>query len=87
MSVDPAGNLLFNNFSTGEVFELSTAGVTTAVVEADSGLNSWWLAVDGANNLFLTATRTKWPETQYPSIVFTETNDSHKKKSCATEGS
>jgi hypothetical protein len=40
------------------------------------------------NNLVLTGTRPSWPKSQYPSIVFTETNAAHAKPaSCATEGS
>jgi hypothetical protein len=61
--------------------------------ELDSGAATAPACISGgftgeSNNLFLTATRKKWPETQYPSIVFTETNDTKlKKASCATEGS
>lgn len=41
-----------------------------------------------SNNLFLTGTPGKWPKTQYPSIIFTETNNTKRTKaSCATEGS
>jgi hypothetical protein len=41
-----------------------------------------------SNNLFLTGTAGKWPKTQYPSIVFTETNNAKRTQaSCATDGS
>jgi hypothetical protein len=40
-----------------------------------------------SNNLFLTSTSAHWPKTQYPSIIFTETDGKHTKASCATEGS
>jgi hypothetical protein len=72
---------IFNSGSTIVVRTELDSGVTTAPACAAGGFTG------ESNNLFLTATRTKWPETQYPSIVFTETNDSHKKKSCVTEGS
>jgi hypothetical protein len=40
-----------------------------------------------SNNLFLTTTPVKWPQAQYPSVVFAETNGTHSKRaSCVTEG-
>jgi hypothetical protein len=53
LALDPAGNLFFN-LPYGAVYERSPAGVITTALEAEAGLGSWWLAVDGADNLFLT---------------------------------
>jgi sugar lactone lactonase YvrE len=53
LALDPAGNLFFN-LPDGSVSERSPAGVITTVLEAEAGLGSWWVAVDGVENLFLT---------------------------------
>ena len=73
---------IFNAGSTIDVRTEVDSGVITAPTCDVAGFTA------ESNSLFLTATSPKWPQTQYPSIVFTETNDSHRKKpSCATEGS
>jgi sugar lactone lactonase YvrE len=53
LALDQAGNLFFN-LPDGSVAERSPAGVITTALESGTGLSSWWLAVDGADNLFLT---------------------------------
>jgi sugar lactone lactonase YvrE len=53
LALDAAGNLFFN-LPDGSVSERSAAGVITTALEAGTGLSSFWLAVDGSDNLFLT---------------------------------
>lgn len=72
-------------FNTGSTIVVRTevdSGATMAPTCAAQGFTG------ETNNLILTATRRHWPKTQYPSIVFTETNAANRKPaSCATKGS
>lgn len=72
-------------FNAGSAIDVRTevdSGVTTAPACGSQGFTA------ESNNLFLTRTRMKWPQTQYPSIIFTETNNTKRTKAtCATEGS
>jgi hypothetical protein len=73
---------IFNAGSTIDVRTEVDSGATTAPSCVSQGFTA------ESNNLFLSKTRAKWPQTQYPSIIFTETNNTKRTKaSCATEGS
>jgi hypothetical protein len=73
---------MFNTGSTIVVRTEVDSGATTAPTCDEEGFTA------ESNNLFLTTTRSKWQKAQYPSVIFTETNDtSHSGASCATEGS
>jgi sugar lactone lactonase YvrE len=52
VTMDKAGNL-FYTVSSDSVFKKSPDGIITTLVGTDAGLQVWWLAVDGAGNLFL----------------------------------
>jgi hypothetical protein len=85
----------FNIFGSGNGNQaVFNAGSTITVrTEVDTGaMAAPTCTAEGftgeSNNLFLTATASKWPEVQYPSIDFTETNStSQAKASCVAEGS
>jgi hypothetical protein len=67
----------------------STINVRTEVDSGTTAAPSCSLAgfTAESNSLFLSQTHTKWPQSQYFSIVFTETNDTgYKSASCASEG-
>jgi hypothetical protein len=72
---------VFNAGSTIDAHTEVDSGVTSAPTCAIEGFTA------ESNNLFLTQTSGKWKKPQYPSIVFTETNDSHKHPSCVKEAS
>jgi hypothetical protein len=72
----------FNAGSTIDVRTEVDSGKTAAPACVSQGFTA------ESNNLFLTKTPAKWPKTQYPSIIFTETNKTNRTQaSCATEGS
>ena len=72
----------FNAGSTIDVRTEVDSGATKAPTCGSQGFTA------ESNNLFLTKTPVKWPQAQYPSIIFTETNNTKRAKaSCATEGS
>ncbi|HEY1745324.1 MAG TPA: hypothetical protein VGG11_00955 [Xanthobacteraceae bacterium] len=72
----------FNAGSTIDVRTEVDSGKTMAPTCGSQGFTA------ESNNLFLTKTPSKWPKTQYPSIIFAETNNAERAKaSCATEGS
>lgn len=73
---------IFNAGSTIDVRTEVDSGATTAPTCGSQGFTA------ESNNLFLAKTPSKWPEAQYPSIIFAETSDTkHARASCATEGS
>jgi hypothetical protein len=73
---------VFNAGSTIVVRTEVESGATTAPACDSEGFTG------ESNNLYLTGTPGKWRKTQYPSIIFTETNESSgSQASCAEKGS
>ena len=83
----------FNIFGNccGNEADFNTGSKAVVRLEVDSGVTTAPMCDPGGftgetNNLYLTGESTSWPEVQYPSIVFTESNAaSRTPKSCAVE--